>query len=234
VGELIVSDIGTETQLFVTSATAQSSVATLGSSYTSVRVIEQDVFSMYGKIYNVSPSAFNSSNSDVVISGIELPAKITPSFGSSIVAVSKLGFSTDVKVGEDSYKYYGGLISAVGQKIRGKASDPISYSGYSAAGSFIEIDSALPKRIQLSIVIRNRTGTPFSVVKSRVQSAVAAYINSLIFAEIISAVQALDGVQASAISSPTYNATNDQIVSQPNQKPLVLKLDSDIVVSQAV
>jgi uncharacterized phage protein gp47/JayE len=77
------------------------------------------------------------------------------------------------------------------------------------------------------------------VVATRVQSAVAAYVNSLgvgdpvVFSEIISVVQALAGIQAVSIASPTYSDTSDQIVSQPNEKPLVLNLATDILVSQA-
>ena len=236
----IIALTSNENEIVISAATLQDVTAvTLGSDFNTVKVIEQSAFEMYGKIYNIAPSPANINNSDVVIEGIELPTKITPSAGTSISAVSKLGFSTDVKSGEDSYKYYGGLIHAVGQKVRGKASDPITYPGVGAAGSFIEFDAALAKRIQLSIVIRNRTGTPFSIVKSRVQSAVAAYVNSVgvgkpvVFSEIVVAAQAIDGVQAVAISSPTYDATNDQIISQPNQKPLIFSLDQDIIVSQA-
>jgi hypothetical protein len=240
-GEFAVLAIGTsETEIVISSTAAQDATAvTLGSDFNTVRVIEEDPFVMYGKIHNMAASPSNINNTDVVLEGVELPTKITPSAGSSVSAVSKLGFSADVKSGEDSYKYYGGLISAVGQKIRGKASDPITFPGVAAAGSFIIPDAALPKRIQLSIVIRNRTGTPFSIVKSRVQSSVAAYVNSVgvgqsvVFSEIIVAAQSIDGVQAVSISSPTYNSTNDQIISQPDQKPLIFNIDTDIIVSQA-
>lgn len=240
-GEFIVSAITANENEIVINSTATQDVtaATLGSDFNTVKVIEEHEFLMYAKIRNVSVSPANSLNTDIVIEGTELPSKINQSAGSGISSVSKLGFDTSVKTGEDSYKYYGGLISAVGQKIRGRSSDPITYPGVAAAGSFIEVDAALPKRIQLSIVIRNRTGTPFSIVKSRVQSSVAAYVDSIgvgqpvVFSEIVVAAQAIDGVQAVAISSPTYNATNDQIISQPDQKPLILNIDQDIIVSQA-
>lgn len=240
-GEFTVAAItANETELLITSGTAQDVTAvTLGTDFNTVRVIEASTFLMYAKIANITPSPANILNTDIIIEGLELPSKITPSAGTGITTVSKLMFETAVKVGEDSYKYYGGLISAVGQKIRGKASDPITYPGVSAAGAYIEFDAALPKRIQLSIVIRNRTGTPFSIVKSRVQSSVAAYVNSVevgqpvVFSNVIVAAQSIDGVQAVSISSPTYNSTNDQIISQPDQKPLIVSIDTDIIVSQA-
>lgn len=240
-GTFVVSAITTNENEIVINSTASQDVtaATLGSDFNTVKVIEEHEFLMYAKVHNVSVSPSNSNNTDIVINGTELPSKISQSAGTGIQSVSKLMFDTSVKTGEDSYKYYGGLISAVGQKIRGKSSDPITYPGVAASGSFIETDAALPKRIQLSIVIRNRTGTPFSIVKSRVQSSVAAYVDSIgvgqpvVFSEIVVAAQAIDGVQAVAISSPTYNASNDQIISQPDQKPLILNIDQDIIVSQA-
>jgi len=240
-GSFVVSSLtANENELVIACSLGQDVTGvTLGSDFNNVRVIEETPFNMYGKIANIGLSPANINNTDVVLEGIELPSKITPSAGTSISAVSKLGFSTDVNTGEDSYKYYGGLISAVGQKIRGKSSDPITYPGVAAAGSYIIPDAALPKRIQLSIVIRNRTGTPFNVVKSRVQSSVAAYVNSVgvgrsvIFSEIVVSAQSIDGVQAVAISSPTYNASNDQIISQPDEKPLIFNIDTDIIVSQA-
>lgn len=240
-GEFAIANLtANETDIIITTVSAQDvSSVTLGSDFNTVKVIEEDPFVMYAKIHNLAASPSNINNTDIIIEGTELPAKIAPSAGTAISAVSKLSFDTAVKAGEDSYKYYGGLISAVGQKIRGKASDPITFPGVAAAGSYIEVDAALQKRIQLSIVIRNRTGTPFSIVKSRVQSAVAAYVNSVgvgkpvVFSEIVVAAQAIDGVQAVSISSPTYNSTNDQIISQPDQKPLILNIDQDIIVSQA-
>lgn len=240
-GEFIIYSISAiENEMVIVSSTIQDVTAvTLGSNFNTVRVIESSAFTMYSKIHNIAPGAGNINNTDVIIEGVELPAKITPSAGTYITSVSKLAFNNNVNTGEDSYKYYGGLISAVGQKIRGKASDPITYPGVAAAGSYIIPDAALPKRIQLSIVIRNRTGTPFGIVKSRVQSSVAAYVNSVgvgkpvVFSEIVVASQSVDGVQAVAISSPTYNATNDQIISQPDQKPLIFSIDTDIIVSQA-
>lgn len=240
-GAYVIDSLGaSETEIFITSNTTQDvGPVTLGPNFNTVKVIEEKPFVMYSKIYNLATSSANINNVDVVIIGEEIPSKITPSAGTVIESMSKLGFETIARAGEDSYKYYGGLVSAVGQVIRGKPSDPISYPGIAAAGSYIEIESALPKRIQLSIVIRNRTGTPFTIIKSRVQTAVASYINSLgvgksvVFSEIVKIAQSINGVQAVSISSPIYSPANDQILSQPDQKPLVFNLDQDIIVSQA-
>lgn len=241
-GEYLVTGISSDTQIAISTPTlSKNSVTTntLGADFVNVTVIEEFPFTQYAKIANVAQSPINVNYADIVVEGIDLFNKINSSGASSISAVSKLAFNTNVAVGADSYQHYGGLINAVGQVIRGQASDPITYPGVAAAGSYIEIDSALKKRIQVSIVIRNKTGTPFAVVRNRVQTAVASYINSLgagdpvVFSQIVSAAQSIAGVQAVSISSPTYNATNDQIISQPNEKPIVLSLSTDVIVSLA-
>jgi uncharacterized phage protein gp47/JayE len=214
-------------------------ISSLGAQYSNIVATGSDLLTTYAKIININYDPQNSANAVVVIEGTELNGLASNTLSSYMTAESKLAFSTTPKFGADSYRYYQGLIAAVGQEIRGDASDPVTYPGWAATGSYIEIQAALPKRIQVSIVVRNRTGVPFSIVKTRVQSVVAAYINGLgvgepvVFSQIVSAAQSIDGIQAVSISSPAYNVANDQIVSQPNQKPLVVNLNSDIIISLA-
>lgn len=211
----------------------------LSTSFTQVQIKERVPYFAYKQIVNVTPDPSNSHGLLIIVDGAVLPGKVNISAGSSIAAISKFSFPTTVQSGEDSYKYYLGLVHEVGRVIRGEADDPIGYPGVAAAGSYIEISPPLPKRIQLSIVIRNRTGVPFATIKSRVQSSVAAYVNSLgvaspvVFSEIVSAVQAINGIQAVSIASPTYNATHDQIVSQFDEKPVIINIAEDIIVSLA-
>lgn len=240
-GIYIVDSIGSsETSIIVLSNTIQSvSAVPLGVDFDKVRIIESSPFYIYRKIHNIAPNPNNTNITTIILNGRELADKMSPSAGSSIQSMNKLNFETSVKNGEDSYKYYRGLISAVGQKIRGSTANPLALPGVAAAGAYIEIDSPLPKRIQLSIVIRLKTGVPFALLKSRVQSAVAAYVNGLgvgkpvVFSEVVKVAQTISGVQAVSISSPVYNATNDQIIVQSFEKPLIFNIDSDIIVSQA-
>lgn len=218
---------------------ANASPIALGPSASNVIIKEANPFFAYRQLLNITPDPANINAYAIITDGAILPGKVNLSAGSSMAAVSKLDFSTTVQIGEDSYKHYNGLIHEVGKVIRGQATDPIGYPGIAAAGSYIEISSPIPKRIQVSVVIRNRTGVPFNTIKARVQSAVAAYINALgvgapvVFSEIVSVVQAINGIQAVSIASPTYNATHDQIVSQFDEKPVVVNLAEDVIVSQA-
>jgi hypothetical protein len=211
--------------------------ASLGTGASEVKVNEDVPLTLYKRIANVAVDPNDPADFNVVVETTELGAKINTDAGSFISLVSRLDFNTMVNVGEDSYKFYGGLIHATGVVIRGSQSDPITYPGVAATGSYIEIDAALPKRIRLSIVIRNITGTPFTVLKTRVQNVVSAYVNSLgvnqsvVFSQIVSVANSVDGVQAVAISSPLYDATHDLITVQPNEKPVIVDVNADIIVS---
>jgi uncharacterized phage protein gp47/JayE len=127
----------------------------------------------------------------------------------------------------------------VGQTLRGEATDPIDYPGVSASGSYIEVTAPIPKRIKIAIVVRDLTGSVFTTIQANVQSTVSSYVNSLgvgqpvVFSEIIALVQQINGIQAVSIASPTYNTTNDQIISQANEKPVMISAITDCTVSLA-
>jgi hypothetical protein len=223
----------------VVPAFATGFTAALGSLYNSVNVIEQTPFYTWKKIQNLSIDPANTNAYSVIFNNDNSTTKINVSAGASISARSKFNFVTTTQTGEDSYKYYRGLIHAVGQTIRGEASDTIDFPGWEAAGAYIEIDSALPLRIQLSIVVRNVVGVPFTTIQSRIQTTVESYIDGLeigqpvVFSEIISLVQQIYGVQAVSVSSPVYNSSgnNDQIILQPQEQAFVLNPLTDILVS---
>jgi uncharacterized phage protein gp47/JayE len=92
------------------------------------------------------------------------------------------------------------------------------------------------RRIQVSLSIRVRQGTTKDV-QERVQSAVAGVINSagvgesISIADIIAAAKKVRGVAGVTIMSPTYGPGSDQIAVQSFEKPMVLNLDTDVLVS---
>lgn len=227
----------TATTLVVAGDMVNVGPVALAAFFTQVTVLEKSPFVHYKKIKNFALDPNDPAAYDVITYGNFLAQKINVAAGSFIDAVSKFAFNTNVQVGEDSYKFYGGLIHAVGQVIRGEASDPVAFPGVAASGSFIDIDSPLPKKIVVSIVIKNQTGTPFTILKGRVQSAVSALINAygvgqpVIFSDIVTAAGSINGVQAVAISSPLYDATHELIPSSENEKPVVLNASTDIIVS---
>ena len=121
--------------------------------------------------------------------------------------------------------------------IRGESSDEINYPGVEATGGYIENDAPLPKRILISIVIRNLSGTSYATIQSRIQTVVSTYIDSLpigapvIFSEIVTQVQGVNGIQTVAISSPLYDGSHDLIVLQPNEQAIVVNPLTDITIS---
>ncbi len=233
------SPFPTSSTIHVDGVFTTGSATALGASYNLVTVKEAVPFHSYNKIANISSDPLNSNSSIVVLEGMDSANKNTISAGGSINSTAKLNFSTITKIGADSYKYYGGLVSAVGKKIRGQAEDPITYAGVAGAGSYIVIDTPLAKRIQIGIVVRNQTGINFSIIKTRVQTAVSSYVNSLqvgqsvVFSEIIARLQNLNGVQAISVSSPTYDATHDHITVNYNEKAQIKNLITDITVTLA-
>jgi len=229
----------TSSTLYVKEILGASATAVLGNDYSKVHFVEKNPWFAYKKIVNIAQDPTNSKKSIVTVLGSELANKATTATSSYIEAQSKLKFSTSIKVGEDSYKYYNGLISAVGRKIRGQAYDTVSFPGYAAAGSYLVVDAPLPKRIQVGIVIRNTSGIPFATIKSRVETTASSYINSLkvgesvIFSKLISEIQKVNGVQAISISSPTYNSSNDSIMVGYGEKAQILNISTDVVVTLA-
>jgi hypothetical protein len=149
--------------------------------------------------------------------------KINASGSVLITAADKVGFTEQTFTGFDSYKYHTGLLGEANRIVYG---DPI----------FIE--EPLVKRIEVSINVRLRTGTPFGRVTEEVRNAIAALINSspigesIAISDIISQVNSVKGVRAVSITSPAYDASNDVIVVNPAEKPFVLDIVNDIVVSK--
>ena len=211
----------------------------LGANFGQFTINEETPFLAFRKIVNVVQDPSNINDYTVVVTGTALDGKINVNVGSSINLVGKFGFNNLINTGADSYKYFGGLIHAVGEVVRGEPFDPITFPGYAAAGAYFEVDASLPLPIQLSIVIRVVTGSPFALLQSRVQSVVASYVNSLginqpvVFSEIVAAAQTVAGVQAVSIASPTYNDTHDIIVVGPNEQAVIENATTDIVVSLA-
>lgn len=66
----------------------------------------------------------------------------------------------------------------------------------------------------------------------------AALVNStgigqpIAISDIVSTVNSIPGVTAVSINSPSYDATNDIIVVAPTEKPLIIDIVNDIIVSK--
>lgn len=237
-GSFIVDSVTSSTE-FVVSGTPLTNIGptTLGAQFIDFVVKEAAPFFTYKKVFNTYLSNSETNRQTIIVNDTIQLGKINVSSGSVFTGTGRFGFPATIQIGEDAYKHYGGIIHEVGRVIRGQPSDPARYPGVAASGSFIEIDSPIGKKVEISLSVRNVTGIPFSTIKSRIQSAVASYVNNLgigegvVFAEILSAVQQINGVQASVISSPTFDSSNEDIPVQNNEKAVILDQTTDVSVA---
>lgn len=208
----------------------------LGGTASFIRVLEAAPIRLIKKVHTMGQSSI-AANVDIVFTTAQLATKMTSSAGVSIQPIDKLGFTTDLVAGADAYSYAKGLIGEVNRVIYGDATNPSVYPGVVAAGALVNISGPLVKRIQIGLAIRVRTGSTASDIEDRVKSAVASTINRaplgkpVAISSIVTAAQGVDGVVAVTVLSPTYTSGSDLIPVQSNEKPRVLDLDQDVLVS---
>ncbi len=182
----------------------------------------------------------NSSTQNIVL--FEDPygyQAISSVYGSQLQAASKLEFTVGIGVGKDGYAYSAGLIGEANRVLYGNENDPITYPGVVAAGANINISGPIVRRVQVALTLRVRQGISKTTVFDAVRSAVAAYVNdqpvgqSIAISDIVAVANAVGGVDAVAVSSPTYTTSSDLISVQPYEKPMVLTPDTDITLTLA-
>lgn len=162
---------------------------------------------------------------------------VSESFGTVMRGMNKLEFPTSSQSGRDGYRYNTGLIQEANRVVYGVSSDPATYPGVIAAGSSISISGPLIKRIACGLSLRVKSGISSVDVANRVRSAVASVINataigqSIAISDLVAAASRINGVVAVSVTSPAYTSDSDLIPVQTLEKPLVLNLDQDILVS---
>ena len=189
------------------------------------------------QILSLVPNQSNGAFMDIKITTNAQYSDITEVNGSLMETLDKLAFPTSLNTGTDGYSEVVGLIGAVNTVAYGDPQDPTSLPGIVAAGATVNVSGPLVKRIQVSLALRIKSGIVVSDITENVKSAVAAVINntgigqSIAISDIVTAAGTVNGVQAVTILSPAYNAGNDLIPVQPFEKPLVISIDQDILVS---
>jgi hypothetical protein len=212
------------------------STTVLGSSSEFVRFIEAEPLRLIKKIRTISPANGLSGYSDVIFTTSALAPRMTSTAGAEMQALDKFAFPIDFVMGRDAYAYSTGLIGEVSRVMYGDPTNPSVYPGVVAAGAMVNISGPLVKRIQVGLAARINKGDPKSVI-DRIKSAVASRINkvglgkAVAISSIISAAEAIDGVESVVILSPNYGPGTDLIPVQANEKPRVLDVDQDILVS---
>lgn len=238
-GTFSVVDFGGSSNITVVSGNMQafSSGGVLGANSAFLRVIEASPIRLIKKINTIVRTPGTTDYVDLVFDTAALASKISGSNNSSILALTKLGFSSTLVAGADAYNYATGLIGEVNKVIYGDPSNSSVYPGVVAAGARVNVSGPLVKRISVSLAIRVRSGVTFSDIQDRVKSAVASAINNVeigkpvAISSIVSAAASVDGVVAVTVLSPTYSSGNDLISVQSNEKPRVLDIDQDVLVS---
>lgn len=212
----------------------------LGSTeYRLVQVVESAPTRMIKRIRSIAPNQTNGSFVDILFETSAGYGLIGSTAGSLVKPLDKLGFDASIAQGSDGYSHTVGLIGEANRVIYGDPRDPATYPGVVAAGATVNISSPLIKRVTCGLSIRVRSGVSTTDVADRVRSAVASVINKagigqpIAISDIINAASKVNGVVAVAVVSPSYGADNDLIQVQPYEKPLVLNLEQDILVSFA-
>jgi uncharacterized phage protein gp47/JayE len=238
IGSYRVDEVYSQNQIIVDGILNSASSLTLGNKSIEIFVEEQLVYSGYKQVHNKSLDPANINQGIVIFKGFNQFLKINRDAGAvSVFSIGKLEFPTTIRRGLDSYRYHTGLLRQANKVVYG---DPrgSEYEGVSAAGAEIFIQPPLIRRIEMSIVVRLNTGIAFSKIAEQVRSNVSSLIGSggigqsIPLSDVISTVNAIPGVFAVSIASPSYNSSSDLIVINPSEKPLILDPIADIIVSR--
>lgn len=212
--------------------------STLNNRITSVYVEEEKQYVGYKQVLLVSAQPGAPDRNYIVFTTNAQASKIDEAAGVSINSVNKARFDTVIKKGLDSYRYNTGLIAEANRIIYGDPRDPVTYPGVGAAGADIFTREPLTRRIQVSVEIRIATGVPFAQTAEQVRTSIGSLVNSndvgqpIAISAIVSAVNAIPGIKAVAISSPQYDSTHDIIYVAPSEKARIIDPVLDISVSQ--
>jgi len=217
--------------------TAQGAVGALGANSTLIRIEEGSPSRLYKLIRGVSQNGSNPALADVKFTTDAGYTKVSATAGTLLIVLDKLAFPTTTAVGIDGYQHNTGLIAAANNVAYGRESDPTTYPGIVAAGANVNISGPVVRGVTVSLAIRTQSGVNLTDITDQVQSAVAAVINQtgvgvpVAISALVDAASSVNGVVAVSVLSPTYGPGNDLIAVQPFEKPLVLNLETDILVS---
>jgi len=237
-GSWVISKVIDQNNVIVNASLANANNVNLTGSESAVFVTEGVPYTGYKHAFLIAGQPGAPTRTSIVFDTNAQYEKIDQSAGVQMVSLGKENFSTVIRMGLDSYRYNTGLIAEANRIIYGDPRDPITYPGVGAAGAEIFVQESLTLRVQVGIVVRLLTGVAFSQIITQVRSSVSSLINSnpvgqsIAISAIVSAVNAIPGVYAMAISSPQYDATHDLIFVAPSEKARILDPTTDISVSQ--
>lgn len=224
-------------QFYVFGSLTPISATSLGTSAPLLILVESTPIKLVKKIKTIIQNSSNANFTDVILTPPDYTERASAQVDTVMTALDKFGFNTNINVGLDGYSYNTGLLAQVNLVVYGDESNPATYPGIIASGANVNISGPLILRVQVSIAYRPRSGVNIQDLVNRIQSAVATVISqtpvgqSIPICNILTAAGTVDGVYSVSMISPTYNSSDDLIVVQPNQKPLVINIDQDITLS---
>ena len=128
------------------------------------------------------------------------------------------------------------MIAQLYKVIYGDPTDP-SLEGVRAAGTDIDIQPPLIRRVQMALNVRVKTGIPFSEIIDAVKSTASGYINglgigqSVSLSEMIANIQTVDGVIAIVVTTTNPTSDNGLIKVLPEEVAKIIDPDIDVVVN---
>lgn len=239
IGTVQISEVLSKNVAIVNAILVDKTNVQLEEKFPQVYVEEGLKYYAYKQIQNKAVDPSNASSTSLIFTTDNQFLKVNKDAGEiTLSALGKLGFSTSVKRGLDSYRYHTGLIAESNKTVYGDPRDNVTYPGVSAAGAEIFIEPPLVRKIEVGIGVRVNTGIPFSKIVEQARNNVAALINSspigqsIAISDIVSVVNSIPGVKAVSITSPSYDISNDVIVVNPSEKPFILDIVNDITISK--
>lgn len=219
-----------------TLATVGSPKPALGSSYEQIQVLEAAPCRLIKRILSIAPNE-DTGFADIKFTTSAVAKRVGGAAGSVLTALDKLDFELGIARGVDGYRHQTGLLAEVNRVLYGDPADSSTYPGVVAAGSAVNIQGPLVKRIQVTLSLRIKTGSNRERVRNWARSAVASVINQTPIGEAISlsdltaAAGRVGGVVSATMVSPVATAGNDVISVQDYEKPLVLDVDTDVIIT---
>lgn len=211
-------------ELSIVASTTESSVTLTGLANTFF-VTDGILFSAFRKVVNFAIDPTSNQNAIIYLEPATNYHKISNSFNTSITPVQKFGFSSDVAIGVDGYRYYTGLLATVQKVVDGYDPDPVNYPGYKAAGTQIETVPPLIKSLLVNVIVKTSNGINVNTVSDSIKSSILNYIKNLgvgadiIISEITAAVMSVEGIESATLFDPL--PTVERIVIQDNEKAVI-------------
>ncbi len=238
-GTFVINRILDSNRAVVTETMVVAASTPLASQFEEFKVVEGIVYAGIKKIHTLSVNPTNPKQADIIFEGIEQFNKINSIGGVNLSIQNRFSYPTTLQSGLDGYRFHTGLIGLSNRIVYGDPRDRSTFPGVSAAGAEINIEGPLVRRIQVSISVRVNTGVPFPNVVDQIRSEISALINSspigafIAISDILNAASVVPGVTAVSVDIPNFSVTEDVIIINQKEKPLIFNPVTDILVSQA-